>query len=83
MMTAAQCKAARALLDLRQHELASLCDVGLSTVGNFESGFSTPNPASMARMLRYLESQGLTFIHRGVVFTADFHRNMPAIREAS
>lgn len=62
MITAPQCRAARALLDWTQAELAERAGIGLSTVQDFEAGRHKPYK-------RTLEKIAATFAEVGVEFT--------------
>jgi predicted transcriptional regulator len=61
-ITPAQTRAARALLQWSQRDLAAHAEVGTSTVAEFESEQITPRRASLAAMRRALEQAGITFI---------------------
>lgn len=64
-ITPGQCRAARALIGLRQEDLADQSGVGLRTIVNFEKGNSTPIAANLAAIKRALESVGVTFLSEG------------------
>jgi len=62
MMTPAQCRAARGLLDWSQHQLAESAHVGNTTICNFESGKATPRTAKVDVMRRALKAGGVIFL---------------------
>jgi transcriptional regulator with XRE-family HTH domain len=62
MISPAQCRAARALLDWSQQELADKAGVGVVTVRNFEGGSRAPHNSTMDVIKRCLESAGVEFI---------------------
>lgn len=64
-MTPSQCRAARALLDWSQQELADTAGVGVVTVRQLESGSSQPRRATMDVLRRALESAGVQFVSQG------------------
>lgn len=74
-MTPAQCKAARALLGIGQQEVANNVGLSVKTVGRFECGLHEMQEANVALIRRYFEGQGISFVYRGAVFTADFLRD--------
>ena len=57
-----QCRAARAVLNLSQTELAGAAGVGRSTVSDFESVSRKPNRANLAALRNALEAFGIVFI---------------------
>jgi hypothetical protein len=62
MITPAQCRGARGLLDWTQGRLAEEAAVSLSTVKDFEGGHRTPIANNLAAMRRALEAGGIEFI---------------------
>ncbi len=62
MMTPAQCRAARALLDWSQADLAARSGVGCSTIRSFEHGRHTLIRSNMAMLRATLETAGVVFI---------------------
>jgi transcriptional regulator with XRE-family HTH domain len=62
MITPGQCRAARALLDLTQPQLAEASNISLRTIVNFEKGNRATNPGSIALIERALEAAGVEFI---------------------
>lgn len=61
-MTPAQCRAARALLDLTQPKLASAASLGLSTVVDFERTRRTVSPDAIEAIRAALETAGVIFV---------------------
>ncbi len=62
MLTAAQCRAARALLDWTQGHLASRAGVAEGTVRGFESGRHSLHRASAAAIRAVLQGAGVMLI---------------------
>ena len=60
-MTPAQCRAARAMLELNQPELARAAGVGLSTVVDFERSRRAVAEPSIAAIRAALEAAGVEF----------------------
>jgi transcriptional regulator with XRE-family HTH domain len=61
MISSAQCRAARALLDWPQQKLADAAQVGIVTVRQFEGG-SQPRRATLDVLRRALEGAGVIFV---------------------
>ena len=62
MITSAQCRAARALLDWSQQDLADQASIGIVTVRQLEAGMHAPRKATMIVVRRALETAGVEFI---------------------
>ena len=62
MITAAQCRAARGLLDWTQQELADAARIGVATVRVFEGQGAIARQATLAVLRSALESAGIEFI---------------------
>lgn len=66
-ISASQCRAARALLDWSQDDLASRSNVGRATLANFEKEKSVPYDRTLRDIQAALEAAGITFINTGDV----------------
>ncbi|MEV8879138.1 helix-turn-helix domain-containing protein [Mesorhizobium ciceri] len=62
MMTPAQCRAARALLNWSQQDAADAAKIGNATIRNFEAGRSTPQNATLEVLQRAFEAAGVELI---------------------
>ena len=62
MITIAQIKAARAILGLKQTELADLAGVSLATINNIERKATAPHRSSLLAIQLALEKAGIEFI---------------------
>jgi transcriptional regulator with XRE-family HTH domain len=61
-MTPAHCRAARALLDWTQPQLAEAAGLGVSTVIHFERSRRVAGPKTIQAIQRALEDAGVEFI---------------------
>lgn len=61
-ISGAQCRAARALVDLSQHDLADRSGVSRRTIAAFEIAERAPIPATMHALIFSLEAAGIQFI---------------------
>jgi transcriptional regulator with XRE-family HTH domain len=62
MVTPAQCRAGRGLLDWSQQELAKKAGVGVVTVRQLEAGVHEPRRATLDVVRRCFEAAGIEFI---------------------
>ena len=62
MITPAQCRAARGLLDWSQQELADRAEIGIVTVRQLEAGARESHRATLQVVRRSFESAGVEFI---------------------
>lgn len=62
LITASQCRAARALVDWTQPRLAEASNLGLSTVVDFERGRRAVSADAVAALAGALESAGVIFV---------------------
>jgi transcriptional regulator with XRE-family HTH domain len=62
MISPRQCRAARALLDWSQQELADRAGVGIVTIRQLEAGAHEPRRATLDVVRRALEAAGVDFI---------------------
>jgi len=69
MITAAQLRAARALLGMDQRELASLCGLSVPTIQRMEGsdGVIRGNVDSLMKLIAALDSAGVDLIGEGAV----------------
>jgi DNA-binding XRE family transcriptional regulator len=63
-ITPGQCRAARALLDITQPELAEAAGLGLSTIVDFEKSRRDVSRAAVHAMQKALEKAGIRFIEK-------------------
>ena len=61
-LTPEQCRAARALLNWSQPDLAEAVGVTRQTITNFERGLRNSYPANLAAIREALEAAGVVFI---------------------
>jgi transcriptional regulator with XRE-family HTH domain len=62
MISSAQCRAARGLLDWSQQKLAERAKVGVVTVRQLEAGATEPRRATLDVLRRCFEAAGIEFI---------------------
>ena len=62
MISPQQCRAARALLDWSQQQLADRANVGIVTIRQLEAGVHEPRRATLDVVRRALEAGGVEFI---------------------
>lgn len=62
MVTPAQCRAARGLLDWSQQDLASQAEIGIVTVRQIEAGVGEPRRATLVVVRQAFERAGVEFI---------------------
>ncbi|MFC1672740.1 multiprotein-bridging factor 1 family protein [Pseudomonadota bacterium] len=65
MIQSSQCRAARALLQWSQQELAVRANLGVVTVRKFENQKSTPHPGTVELLSKAFEAAGVAFIDGG------------------
>jgi transcriptional regulator with XRE-family HTH domain len=65
IMTPAQCRAARALLDWSQQRLADTALLGVSTIFDFERERRIVSAEAIGKMRAGLEAAGVTFTNGG------------------
>jgi transcriptional regulator with XRE-family HTH domain len=65
MLTPEQCRAARALLDWTQEELAARAQVSRSTIRGFENGMHHLHRSSAAVIRQALEAAGVVLLDPG------------------
>lgn len=61
-ITAAQCRAARALIAWSQDQLAAASKVAKATIANFEAGRRTPYERTLVDLRAALEAAGVIFV---------------------
>ena len=62
MVTAAQCRAARGLLDWSQQELADRAGLGIVTIRQIEADITDPRRATLTVLQQAFERAGVEFI---------------------
>jgi transcriptional regulator with XRE-family HTH domain len=62
MISPAQCRAARGLLDWSQQDLAGKAEVGVVTIRQLEAGVNQPRRATLLVIRHALEAAGVEFI---------------------
>jgi transcriptional regulator with XRE-family HTH domain len=62
IVSAAQCRAARALLNWSQPDLATICGVHVQTISAFENETSTPTKTTLQKISSAFEDGGIDFL---------------------
>lgn len=62
MLNAAQCRAARALIEWSREQLSQSCSVGVAEIRDFERRLQEPDDATKLRLREALEEAGVVFI---------------------
>lgn len=65
MITPAQTRAARGLLEWSQEQLAQASHLGMSTIRDFEKGRRVPTHNNLAAIKQALEAAGVQFLEDG------------------
>ncbi|MFV3127718.1 helix-turn-helix domain-containing protein [Niveispirillum sp. KHB5.9] len=63
MISAAQCRAARALIEISQDDLAAASGVSKASITDFERGLRAPQKRTLRDLLAAFEARGVVF-HR-------------------
>ena len=66
MLTPAQVRGARAMLEMKQDDLAKAAGTQRSVLAAFEGGQSTPREATLERIKAVLEAKGIVFLQSEV-----------------
>jgi transcriptional regulator with XRE-family HTH domain len=77
-ITAAQCRAARGILNWSTRDLAAVSHVGASTIARFESG-KLANPSTLALLKQAFEAEGIEFTN-GDAPGVKFHQRKEAAK---
>lgn len=64
-ITAAQIRAARALIGWNQTELATAAGIAVSSVKNLEGGMTEPNPRTIVALRKAVEDAGVILLGPG------------------
>lgn len=62
LITASQCRAARALLNWSQPDLAQKCDMHVQTISAFESENGTPTKTTLEKITTTFDQAGIDFL---------------------
>ncbi len=79
MITIEQIKAARALLGLKQSELATASNISLTSLNNIERGVTSPRVKTLEGIKSSLESFGIEFIRQDGVCQRQEHFNVEIV----
>ena len=64
IITPAQCRAARALINMKQDTLSELTDLSRFTINRFECGKRKPSLENLVAIRAALEVEGVIFLNR-------------------
>ena len=64
----AKIKAARAVLDWSQAELAEAAELSIPNIQRLEAGNSSPNARTQSKLMRALKKQGILFTDKGIEY---------------
>lgn len=80
MISSAQCRAARALLDMTQEELAALSEISVPTIKDFERGHRQPYKRTLKELVAVFEARGVQFLEDGAGGRGVMHKAVEAER---
>lgn len=83
MITGSQARAARALLDWTQLQLAEKCGVTARTIRSFEDGAGRPFDNTVTRIQHALEDAGIIFLQSAAGYGVMIGSSGPTIGEAN
>jgi transcriptional regulator with XRE-family HTH domain len=63
LLSPAQCRAARALLNWSQEDLVRHSQITKKTIADFERGATTPRPQTLAEITAAFEAVGIEFLN--------------------
>ena len=73
-MTPAVCRAARALVDMTQRELAAAADISTQTVADFERGARQPHVNNIKALRKTFEAHGISFTEEDQMIVGMFFK---------
>lgn len=79
ILAPAQCRAARALVDMRQDTLAELSGVSKFTINKLESGRHIPGTSLLNNIRAALESYGVVFFGKSTSYGRGVHLREPDV----
>jgi transcriptional regulator with XRE-family HTH domain len=62
IITAKQCRAAREFLEWKQKDLCEKSSIAISTIADFERGYSQPIVRTLKELRRVFEDSGIEFV---------------------
>ncbi|MDH5412131.1 MAG: helix-turn-helix transcriptional regulator, partial [Alphaproteobacteria bacterium] len=73
-ITPRQIRAARAMLDVKQRDLAAAAGISLATLNNIERGVADPRSSTLAAIERALKDAGIEVGEDGLIEEVRLHR---------